>query len=656
MERNEPTLVPEWSKNSGSVTRGGRATHNVASSSSHSDNHAVARPTRNRTSVSFSDYDALRSPTTSDRISSSYFRRSSSSNGSMTHDKDPSAYSRSYSSFSRSHRDREWAKDSFDYCEHERSVLRDHRDHDYHDPLANIPTSRVEKDALGRSQLMLGKRGEVWPKRGAADSNSGTSGNHNSSNGPLAGGRIVSSHHKATFERDFPSLGTEERQVTADIGRVPSPGLSAAVQSLVNGTSTVIGGDGWTSALAEVPIIVGGNSMGLSSVQQTAAAGSASVASSTMTGLNMAETLAHAPSRARTTPQLSVETQRIEELAIKKSRQLVPMTPSMPKALVSPSDKAKSKTASRTGEMSVATKIGQQQQLSSSHLANHSLRGGPVRSDVSMTSHVGKLHILKPAREKIGVSSSANDGLSPTNNSRVVNSPLAVAPPLTVAPPAAVVSLRSPNNPKLANAEHKSATVAATRSSVVKRPTMSQAQSRNDFFNLMRKKTSTNLSSAAPDPSSVVPSPILDNSGELIEEVPVTPVSPQCSDTPSSDPSDVYSSTENGGDITCNGDACEGSHTSSTSGEKHEVSVAVIYPDEKEAALLRLLGWDGNVGEEGGLTEEEISAFYQAHRKLKPSLKLCRGMQPNLSMPLESHEGSLGGASSGESSSSDSES
>lgn len=32
--------------------------------------------------------------------------------------------------------------------------------------------------------------------------------------------------------------------------------------------------------------------------------------------------------------QLSVKTQRLEELAIKQSRQLIPVTPSMPKALV----------------------------------------------------------------------------------------------------------------------------------------------------------------------------------------------------------------------------------------------------------------------------------------------------------------------------------
>ncbi|KAF8405766.1 hypothetical protein HHK36_007843 [Tetracentron sinense] len=335
MGKSEPTLAPEWLKSSGNVTGGGNATHNVASSSLHSDEHAVAPPKRNRASVSFSDYDTLRSPASSDRCSSSYFRRSSSSNGSTKHDKGPSTYSRSNSSLGRSPRERDWEKDTFDFREKEKSVLRDHWDRDYHDPLANIPTSRAGKDTLRRSQSMLsGKRDEVWPRRVAADSNNWNNDTHYTGNGPLSGGRIVSSIRKTAFERDFPSLGAEERQGAPDVGRALSPGLSTAVQSTVIGTSTVIGGDGWTSALAEVPMIVGGNNMGISSAQQAVPASSAPAGSSTMTGLNMAETLAHAPSRASTTPLLSVETQRLEELAIKQSKKLIPMTPSTPKALV----------------------------------------------------------------------------------------------------------------------------------------------------------------------------------------------------------------------------------------------------------------------------------------------------------------------------------
>ncbi|KAJ4965306.1 hypothetical protein NE237_017155 [Protea cynaroides] len=649
MEKSEPTLVPEWLKSSGSLTGSGSTAHHLSSSSPHSDEHTVTLHSRNRSSVSSVEYDSSR-PNILDRSSSNYFRRSSSSNGSI-HDKDTSSYSRSYSSFARSHRDRDWEKDLPDFHDKDRSVLGDYKDRDYFDPLANILTSRIDKDALRRSPSISGKRSEGWPRRVAADGNNGNnnSNNHSNSNGLLGGATIVSSIHKAAFERDFPSLGAEEKQAGPDIGRVSSPGLSTAVQSLPIGTSAVIGGDGWTSALAEVPVIIGSNSMGLSLVQQSVPATSSSVVSSTSTGLNMAETLAQAPSRARTAPQVSVETQRLEELAIKQSRQLIPMMPSMPKASVlSPSEKPKPKTSTaRTVESSVGTKIGQQQ-VPSSNLINHSLRGGAVRSDVPKTTHGGKLLVLKAPREKNGVSLTAKDGLSPTNANRVVNNPFAVAPSAAFASP-----LRSPSNPKLGATERKTSALSVIHGPTVeKRPTTSQAQSRNDFFNLMRKKTSTNLSSVVPDSSSSVSSSILEKSCDLVTETATTPVSPQGSDGPSSDPSALEWSSENGGDVTNNGGASEESNRTSNNGDKHSGPDEVVYPDEEEAAFLRSLGWEENAGEEEGLTEEEINAFYKEYMKLRPSSKLCRGMQQPR---LESHVGSLEGASSGLSSS-DSES
>ncbi|KAJ4964400.1 hypothetical protein NE237_024339 [Protea cynaroides] len=623
MERSEPTLVPEWLKGTGSLTGSASTAHHLSSSSLHSDDHTVTLHTRNRSSVSSGEYDSSR-PNFSDRPSANYSRRSSSTNGSI-HDKDISSYSRSYSSFARSHRDRDWDKDFLDLHDKDRSVMGDYRDRDYLDPLTNILTSRIEKDTLRRSQSMIsGKRGEGLVRRVAADPNNGnnTSNYQSNSNGLLGGGTIVSSIHKAAFERDFPSLGAEERQAGADIGRVSSPGLSTAVQSLPIGSSAVIGGDSWTSALAEVPVIIGSNSMGLSSVQQSSPTASSTVVASTSAGLNMAETLAQAPSRARTAPQLSVETQRLEEFAIKQSRQLIPMTPSMPKtSVLSPSEKPKSKTSAvRTVESSMATKIGQQQ-LPSSHIVNHSLRG-VVRSDVPKTSHGGKLLVLKAPREKNGVSPTAKDSSSPTNASRVTSNPLIVAPSATFAPP-----LRSSSNPKLGTAERKAPALSVIHgSSVEKRSTASQAQSRNDFFNLMRKKTSTNLSSAVPDTSPPVSSSVLEKSVDLVTETATTAVSPQCIDAPSSDPSVLEWSSQNGGDMTNNGVASE-SHRFSNNGDKHCDSNEVVYPDEEEAAFLRSLGWEENAGEEEGLTEEEINAFYKQYMKLKPSSKLCGGMQ-----------------------------
>uniref|UniRef100_A0A5B7ABG0 Mediator of RNA polymerase II transcription subunit 1 n=1 Tax=Davidia involucrata TaxID=16924 RepID=A0A5B7ABG0_DAVIN len=622
MERSEPTLIPEWLKSSGSVTGGGATTHQIVSSSLQSDDHVVLKSARNKSSVNVSDRDIGRSFVL-DRTTSSYFCRSSGTNG--------SAHSRPYSSFGRSNRDRDWEKDMYDSLDKEKSILGDHRPRDYSDHLGSIFPPRFEKEVLRRSQSMTtGKRGEVWPRKVVSDSSNANK-NHNG-NGVLPGGSDISSGHKASFERDFPSLGAEERQATPEIGRVPSPGLSTAIQSLSIGTLPAIGGDGWTSALAEVPVIVGSAGTG-GSVQQAVPATSVSAASSMTSALNMAETLAQGPSRAHITPQSSAGTQRLEDLAIKQSRQLIPMTPSMPKALVlNPSEKPK-------------LKIGQQQrQISSSHLINHSPRGGPAKSDVSKTSSVGKLHVLKPARERNGVSPTAKDSLSPTSGCKVVNSPLAVAPSVVGSAP-----LRSPsNNPNLANSERKPALTI-----LEKRPT-SQAQSRNDFFNLMRKKSMPNSSAVSGSGPAVSPS-VSDKSDE--SEAGTAPVTPQGRDAPLSDTCVGDWSNEKRGDMISHGNASDRAEETLTNGKNHSSSDAILYSEEEEAAFLRSLGWEENAGEDEGLTEEEINAFYRnvnEYIKLKPSSRIFQGIRPKFLVPLNLQMESVGGASASGFSSSDS--
>ncbi|THF98662.1 uncharacterized protein LOC114313942 [Camellia sinensis] len=607
MERSEPTLVPEWLRNTGSVSGGGNSAHHFASSS-HSDVLSSARATRNRSSRSISDKDNPHSAFL-DRISSSNSRCSSNSNGSSKHP---------YSSFSRSNRDKNRDK------EKDRSGIGDIWDHSCFDPLEDILISRAEKDTLRRSRsLVCRKPCEVLPRRavdlrngGSVDLRIGGSNNYNSSNGVLSGGSLVSSIQKIAFEKDFPSLGTEEKEGVPDIGRVSSPGLSTAVQSLPVGNTGLIGGEGWTSALAEVPTIIGSNSMGSSSVQQSVLAIPPG-ASSPMTGLNMAEALSQAPPRAHTTPQLPDKTQRLEELAKKQSRQLIPVTPSMPKGLVLSSDKSKPKTAARTGEAIVAVKSVQQQQPHSSQVANQS-RSGQVRSDASRPSHAGKFFILKPVWEN-GVSSMAKDVSSLTTiASRVANSQLATAPVGPSTP------LKSPNNSKLSTVEHKVAALALNSGSTVeKRPSLSQAQSRSDFFNLMRKKTSPNTSAFLPDSGVAVISPTVEKSGEVVKGASAL-VSPCV--------------TEDGSKVASNGDTHEG--------EKNLCLNGAVYPDEEEAAFLRSLGWEENAGEDDGLTEEEINAFYEEYVKLRPTMKLCIGMQPKLSTLCESHVIGSGRASS----------
>nr|GEU91678.1 magnesium transporter MRS2/LPE10 [Tanacetum cinerariifolium] len=48
----------------------------------------------------------------------------------------------------------------------------------------------------------------------------------------------------------------DEKHVDSDIGRIPSPGLRFAIQILPMGKSALISGDGWTSALVEVHVII----------------------------------------------------------------------------------------------------------------------------------------------------------------------------------------------------------------------------------------------------------------------------------------------------------------------------------------------------------------------------------------------------------------
>lgn len=224
-----------------------------------------------------------------DRTSSSNSRRSSS-NGSAKH---------AYSSFNRSHRDKDRERDK------ERLIYGDLWDRDSSDSLGNILSSRMEKDLRRSHSLVARKQSELLPRRVSMDSKINTNSNHSNGNGVLSGVSPGTSIKKTVFEKDFPSLGSEERQGVPDVGRVSSPGLSSAGQSLPVGNSTLIGGEGWTSALAEVPPIIGSSGPGTFSAQ-TGSTTTLSAPPSVTAGLNMAEALAQAPSRARTAPQVIV--------------------------------------------------------------------------------------------------------------------------------------------------------------------------------------------------------------------------------------------------------------------------------------------------------------------------------------------------------------
>ncbi|CAA7395186.1 unnamed protein product [Spirodela intermedia] len=590
----EPTFVPEWLKSTSS------SSNQISGSSFHSDDRAIGILSRNRPSVNGCEHDSPRSSVTAERNLLSH-HRSSSTNGSPYNDRERPTHPRPYSSFGRSNRDRDRDKDA-EFVDKQKLCHLENGCNGFPDlSLA----SRSEKDALKRSQTMIsGRYNDSWNKamgNGTAYARSSAS--------------IVNNISKASFERDFPSLGTEEKQGSLEIGRVSSPSLSSAVQNLPLG-SALIGGDGWTSALAEVPVIVGCNGPQLTSMQQATPTSASSTTLSTTSGLNMAEALVQAPPQTRTIPKLSVDTQRLEEFAIKQSRQLVPVTPSTSKASVlSSSEKLKPKV-SRSGDFGTLSKAGQQSSL---QLVGHNLRASS-RPDISKPSHVGNFHVLN--RERNGISPTARDGQSPMNTSRV--NPAAVA--ATTA-----FSLKRSNSPLLKTDGRGTGLPVTTF--IEKRPPITQ-QNRSEFFNSLRKKTSAGSSSSTTEQSSSQSPALQKPDGQEIVEL-----SSMDGESKGASASDSRLELLTGNRSSSHGttpDPCEDSQSSSPSnGEKG----SCLDPEEEER-LLRLFGWKENTGEEEeALTAEEIDAFIEEYQKLRPSSKFTRR---NLHLPEESSDGNSG--------------
>ncbi|XP_071729881.1 uncharacterized protein [Rutidosis leptorrhynchoides] len=495
-------------------------------SSLHTDDQGVSKTLRNKS------YDKDLGRTTT----SSYFRRSSSNGVS----------SRSYSSFGRN-RDRD-------------SVRR--RDYKYSDPLASSLPSRFEAGGLRRSQSNLSvKCGESWPQKEKKDHNS---------------------YGKISLESDFPSLKLENGLPPPKNGDVTSSGLSCVVQSLS------IGGDVWTSALAEVPVTVRGHGNNVS-VQQTVQPGSISGTSTVITGRNMAETLVQGPPRAQTAPQLSVGTQRLEELAVKQSRQLIPMTPTMPKASASSlSDKPKLKFGQLQHQSSLPRLVSVKSDVS---------KASSSSSPSSLSPHtVGKLQILKPSRNGSSIPTvNETSCSSPTAGSNVPNSPIAV-----------VGSASFRNNDV--------ATIVVERKPCVEKKPSLQAKSRHDFFNLMRKKSLV-------DNSSVTGSSELTNGpAGGTEDGPMEALDMPCG---------AQFSDENKDDSSCNGET----QRYSNNGKDNSSVDVIMYSEEEEARFLRSLGWEETAEEEEGLTEEEINSFYRDYMNSNTALNFFKGTKLESLMP-----------------------
>lgn len=232
------------------------------------------------------------------------------------------------------------------------------------------------------------------------------------------------------------------------------------------------------------------------------------------------------------------------------------------------------------------------QQPSALHIASQSVRGVNAKADVPKTS--GKFTDLKSVVWENGASPTHKDVSNPTNssNSKSANQP-------AVASAAASTPLRNPNNLKSPPERKPASLDLKVGSTLDKKHSLSQVQSRNDFFNLIRKKTLMNSSTVLPDSGQMVLSPTLEKSGEVNSEVVIPSANPQ--------------SLGNGAELTSNGNAhaLEELCRISDNEDKNSIPRATIYPDEEEAAFLRSLGWEENSDEDEGLTEEEINAFYQ---------------------------------------------
>ncbi|XP_074560960.1 uncharacterized protein LOC141817196 isoform X2 [Curcuma longa] len=348
MDRGEPALVPQWYK----LANGSNSSNTLRiSTSKRSDENGVECGSRSRL---LSHHDKN-------------FRRSLSSNGSIAPDRGSSAKLQDYSSFRRS-RDKNQERD-FDTCDRQSRPLLVENGFGYHDPFLRV---RAEKDALRRSQSTIaGRQFDFCPKRPV-----------NSGNNIGSVGSVIRSIDRK-FEKDFPSLQAEGRQNFSDAIEVLSPCPKTAVQSLPVATAIING----TSALAEIPVQVETDGSLFSSATRN----------------TMAEALAQRPSLVDNALQSSVDTQRIEELILKKCKQLIPVTPVLPKVLTcSLAEKAKIKSAKGGGvDFSSFAKGGQQ-----INLAGRT----PIRSDIAKAYQAGNFQVLN--REKNIISPTAEDSSS----------------------------------------------------------------------------------------------------------------------------------------------------------------------------------------------------------------------------------------------------
>ncbi|KAH9314628.1 hypothetical protein KI387_023255, partial [Taxus chinensis] len=191
--------------------------------------------------------------------------------------------------------------------------------------------------------------------------------NKNLKNGPMDSGKelnilpttsyassFVSIGQKSDFERRFPSLGTEKKHGNSNSNQgniwQEKIGMLQPVRPLLGSTNpdglanditgseiSGFGADGRVSVLADVSKLglLGNNNLSTSAqiISPVRSVPSTVPRPASIRGLNMAEALAQNVPRDCTSPKLNSETQKLEELALKQSRQLIPIIRSTTKTM-----------------------------------------------------------------------------------------------------------------------------------------------------------------------------------------------------------------------------------------------------------------------------------------------------------------------------------
>ncbi|CAN6248829.1 unnamed protein product [Urochloa humidicola] len=367
MERAEPSLKPEWLLRSATVAA---TALRPATSPRAADDQGRGASSRNRSSGRDRD-----------RSQQSSSRRSSGTGGPRRNDRDGTGKSRGYSSFGRHNRERVQEKDP-DFRDRESKLVQ--LEDPLRDGFESFSSCRSEKDRLNRtrSKVSVSNRAVGVSLENGNISKKDTGG--------------------IAFEREFPHLGYEDKNGKQDIGRVPSPGISTPIQSI----PLVTASEGWNSVLADVPILSDPSVNSISSSSSPAGLSKQTELSNSGGALSMAETVMQSPLKISTTPQLSIDAQKIEERTMRQCI-LRPLTPSSNKLSASNSlDKLKSK-GTRVGDSNGPIKIAPQLSLQPS---SSSIRT-PVKTELVKPSQSGSLQVL--SREQNGtVNTAAKDSTS----------------------------------------------------------------------------------------------------------------------------------------------------------------------------------------------------------------------------------------------------